>query len=52
MLVDTIKISHLSKKEQETLIAKTIGCSRFVFNHFWAQWNEAYKETCKGFLLN
>ncbi|MEY9979880.1 transposase [Lysinibacillus sp. RC79] len=27
------------------MIAKTIGCSRFVFNHFLAQWNEAYKET-------
>ncbi|ABS23655.1 hypothetical protein CG478_019075 [Bacillus cytotoxicus] len=24
-------------KEQEILIAKTTGCSRFVFNHFLAQ---------------
>lgn len=35
-------------KEQEILIAKTIGCSRFVFNHFLAKWNETYKETGKG----
>ena len=35
-------------KEQEGLIAKTIGCSRFVFNHFLAKWNETYKETGKG----
>jgi putative transposase len=35
-------------KAQETLIAKTIGCSRFVFNHFLAKWNEIYKETGKG----
>ena len=28
-------------KEQATLIHKTIGCSRFVFNHFLAEWNEA-----------
>lgn len=35
-------------KEQEVFIAKTIGCSRFVFNHFLAQWNETYKETGKG----
>ena len=35
-------------KEQEILIAKTIGCSRFVFNHFLAQWNDTYKETGKG----
>ncbi|HEY4602286.1 MAG TPA: IS200/IS605 family element RNA-guided endonuclease TnpB [Cerasibacillus sp.] len=35
-------------KEQETLIVKTIGCSRFVFNHFLAEWKDAYKETGKG----
>ena len=27
-------------KEQETLIAKTIGCSRFVYNYFLARWND------------
>lgn len=35
-------------KEQEILIAKTIGCSRFVFNHFLAKWDETYKATGKG----
>ncbi len=35
-------------KEQEILIAKTIGCSRFVFNRFLGRWNETYKETGKG----
>ncbi|EJP84446.1 IS200/IS605 family element RNA-guided endonuclease TnpB [Bacillus cereus] len=35
-------------KKQEILIAKTIGCSRFVFNHFLALWNSTYKETGKG----
>ena len=39
-------------KEQETLIAKTIGCSRFVFNHFLAKWNDTYKETGKGLTYN
>ncbi|MFC9744190.1 RNA-guided endonuclease TnpB family protein, partial [Streptomyces noursei] len=39
-------------KEQETLIAKTIGCSRFVFNHFLGQWNDTYKETGKGLTYN
>ncbi|MEH7514112.1 IS200/IS605 family element RNA-guided endonuclease TnpB [Gottfriedia acidiceleris] len=38
--------------EQETLIAKTIGCSRFVFNHFLEQWNDTYKETGKGLTYN
>ncbi len=35
-------------KEQETLIAKTIGCSRFVFNRFLEIWNDSYTETGKG----
>ena len=35
-------------KNQEVLIAKTIGCSRFVFNHFLAKWQDAYQETGKG----
>lgn len=39
-------------KEQEILIAKTIGCSRFVFNHFLSQWNDTYKETGKGLTYN
>ena len=36
-------------KEQKILIAKTIGCSRFVFNYFLSKWEETYKETGKGF---
>ncbi len=39
-------------KAQEVLIAKTIGCSRFVFNHFLARWNDTYKETGKGLTYN
>ncbi|MES9681365.1 IS200/IS605 family element RNA-guided endonuclease TnpB [Gottfriedia acidiceleris] len=39
-------------KEQKTLIDKTIGCSRFVFNHFLGQWNDTYKETGKGLTYN
>lgn len=35
-------------KEQTILIKKTIGCSRFVYNHFLNQWNETYKETGRG----
>jgi putative transposase len=34
--------------EQATLINKTIGCSRFVFNHFLARWNDTYQETGRG----
>src|SRR5690625_4034682 len=39
-------------KEQEILIAKTIGCSRFVFNRFLGEWNDTYKETGKGLTYN
>ncbi|MFF3021497.1 IS200/IS605 family element RNA-guided endonuclease TnpB [Gottfriedia sp. NPDC057948] len=39
-------------KEQVTLISKTIGCIRFVFNHFLGQWNDIYKETGKGLTYN
>lgn len=35
-------------QEQQVLIAKTFGCSRFVFNHFLSKWNHAYNETGKG----
>ncbi|MDQ0177265.1 RNA-guided endonuclease TnpB family protein [Bacillus chungangensis] len=44
MLVNkAYKFRIYPNKEQKTLIAKTIGCSRFVFNHFLAKWNDAYK---------
>ncbi len=39
-------------KKQEVFIAKTIGCSRFVFNHFLATWNNTYKDTGKGLTYN
>lgn len=35
-------------QEQQVLINKTIGCSRFVFNYFLDKWNVTYKETGKG----
>jgi len=35
--------------EQKIRIAKTMGCSRFVFNYFLAKWNDRYKEAGKGF---
>jgi len=42
------KFRIFPNKTQEILIAKTMGCSRFVFNHFLAKWNETYKTTGKG----
>ncbi|MCD9021052.1 IS200/IS605 family element RNA-guided endonuclease TnpB [Cohnella silvisoli] len=34
--------------EQMTLIHKMFGCSRFVYNHFLAKWNESYNDTGTG----
>ncbi|MFS1519524.1 IS200/IS605 family element RNA-guided endonuclease TnpB [Bacillus sp. SCS-151] len=49
MLVNkAFKFRIYPNKEQKLLIAKTIGCSRFVFNHFLAEWNDTYKQTGKG----
>ena len=39
-------------KAQQELISKTIGCSRFVFNRFLAEWNDSYKDTGKGLTYN
>jgi|SRR5690625_1199033 len=39
-------------KSQEVLIAKTIGCSRFVFNYFLAKWIHTYRDTGKGLTYN
>lgn len=39
-------------KEQEVLIAKTIGCSRYVFNHFLDKWNTSFEKTGKGLGYN
>ena len=50
MLVNkAYKFRIYPNKEQATLINKTIGCSRFVFNYFLSKWNDAYKETGKSF---
>ena len=35
-------------KDQQILIMKTIGCSRFIFNHFLDKWNHAYQESGRG----
>ncbi len=37
-----------SNRSQRERIAKTIGCCRFVFNHFPVQWNGACGTTGKG----
>lgn len=38
--------------EQTVQMRKTLGCSRYVFNHFLAQWNQTYETTGKGLSYN
>ena len=52
MINKVYKFRIYPNKEQEILINKTFGCCRFVFNHFLAKWNDAYKETGKGLTYN
>ncbi|PEL12581.1 transposase, partial [Bacillus sp. AFS017336] len=52
MINKAYKFRIYPNKEQETLIAKTIGCCRFVFNRFLEKWNDAYKETGQGLTYN
>ncbi|EAO56934.1 Transposase, IS605 OrfB [Bacillus thuringiensis IBL 4222] len=48
MMNKAYKFRIYPNQAQAILINKTIGCSRFVFNHFLSLWNHAYKETGKG----
>ncbi|WP_347862029.1 IS200/IS605 family element RNA-guided endonuclease TnpB [Salimicrobium sp. PL1-032A] len=48
MVHKAYKFRIYPNKQQAILIAKTIGCSRFVFNHFLDAWQSTYRETGKG----
>ena len=48
MINKAYKFRIYPNQAQAILINKTIGCSRFVFNHFLSLWDRAYKETGKG----
>ena len=48
MVYKAYKFRLKPNKEQENLILRTIGSSRFVFNHFLDLWNSEYKATGKG----
>ncbi|WPZ16936.1 IS200/IS605 family element RNA-guided endonuclease TnpB [Geobacillus subterraneus] len=52
MVNKAYKFRIYPNKEQEALMTKTFGCSRFVFNYFLAKWEDAYKETGKGLTYN
>ncbi|MEJ9268792.1 helix-turn-helix domain-containing protein, partial [Bacillus thuringiensis] len=48
MMNKAYKFRIYPNQAQAILINKTIGGSRFVFNHFLSLWDHAYKETGKG----
>ena len=51
MIHKTYKFRIYPNQEQQILIGKTIGCSRFVFNRFLSEWNKTYEETGSGLEL-
>ena len=44
----TFKFRIYPNKEQQVLISKTIGCSRFVFNYLLNAWQNLYETTGSG----
>jgi transposase len=39
-------------QEQIVQLRKTLGCSRFVFNHLLEKWNQTYQATGEGLSYN
>lgn len=50
--MDTIQKAYKFRlypnQEQQTLIAKTLGSCRYIFNYFLNEWNATYETTSKG----
>ena len=47
-MLDTLKVRIYPNKEQREALAKSFGCSRFVFNYYLNKTNNQYQETGKG----
>lgn len=44
----SIKVQIYPNRYQKSLIKKTLGCVRYVFNSFLSSWDASYKSTGKG----
>ncbi|WP_088241792.1 RNA-guided endonuclease InsQ/TnpB family protein [Calothrix rhizosoleniae] len=47
-MLDVLKVRIYPNKEQEISLAKSFGCSRFVWNFYLKKTNTQYQETGKG----
>lgn len=47
-MLDVLKVRIYPNKEQQEALAKSFGCSRFVFNYYLNKTNIQYQETGKG----
>jgi putative transposase len=47
-MLDTLKVRIYPNSEQEIALAKSFGCSRFVWNYYLNRTNTQYQETGKG----
>ena len=48
LMLDVLKVRIYPNKEQEISLAKSFGCSRFVWNFYLNKTNTQYEETGKG----
>ncbi|MBE9144375.1 RNA-guided endonuclease InsQ/TnpB family protein [Planktothrix mougeotii] len=47
-MLDVLKVRLYPNKEQQTALAKSFGCCRFVWNYYLEKTNTQHKETGKG----
>lgn len=47
-MLDVLKVRIYPNKEQEVSLAKSFGCSRFVWNYYLNKTNTQYEQTGKG----
>jgi transposase len=47
-MLDVLKVRIYPNKEQEISLAKSFGCSRFVWNFYLNKTNNQYEETGKS----
>ena len=47
-MLDVLRVRIYPNKEQEISLAKSFGCSRFVWNYYLSKTNTQYLEIGKG----
>lgn len=51
-MLNSLKVRLYPNKEQQTALAKSFGCCRFVWNYYLEKTNTQYREIGKGLNYN